>query len=107
MAEPQAAPELGDSASRGSVFGWVGRQWALTIVVVTVLVGLGIIGERRFRVGCLVIAGGFVLGAGLRAVLPERVIGLLRLRSRPIDVVVLAVLGVATGVLALAVPAAR
>jgi len=104
MAEPQAAPE---AATRGNGLGWLGRQWALTLVVVTVLVGLGIVADRRFRAGCLVIAGGFLLGAFLRAVLPERLVGLLRLRSRLLDVVVLAVLGLATGVLALAVPAAR
>ena len=107
MAEPQAAPDLDDMATRGNALGWVGRQWALTLVVMTVLVGLAIVADRRFRVGCLVIAGGFLLGAALRAVLPERVIGLLRLRSRLIDVVVLAALGLATGVLAVAVPAAR
>jgi hypothetical protein len=107
MAEPQAAPDVGGTATRGNSFGWVGRQWALTVVVLVVLVGLGIVADRRFRVGCLVIAGGFVVGAGLRAVLPERAVGLLRLRSRFIDVAVLAVLGLATGVLAVAVPGAR
>jgi hypothetical protein len=88
-------------------FGWLRREWAITLVWVLAGVGLVLVGDRRFRAGCIFLAGGLVLGAWLRALLPERVIGLLRLRSRVTDVLVLAVFGLGTAVLALAVPSAR
>ncbi len=58
-----------------------------------------------FRVGALVIAGAVVLALVLRIVLPVRRAGLLVVRTKVIDVTVLAILAAGLLVLALIVPA--
>ena len=84
--------------------GWVGRQWPLLTVLGGGVVGLGAVALDHFRIGCLLL-GFSVLFAGLaRLLLPARRVGLLVVRSRAFDVVVLAVMGVALVVLALVVP---
>jgi Protein of unknown function (DUF3017) len=95
------------TAPRAGRWGWVRREWPITIVLALGAVGLVLIGAGRFREGSVLLGGGMVVGAWLRALLPERMIGLLRLRSRLTDVLVLAVLGLGTVVLALAVPASH
>jgi hypothetical protein len=102
-AEPDPAPE----APRPGRLSWLRRQWSVCLVLILAVAGLVIIGQRQFREGSVVLAAGLLLGAWLRALLPERLVGLLRLRSRFTDVLVLAVFGLGTAVLALAVPAAR
>jgi Protein of unknown function (DUF3017) len=99
--EPQAT--LTDEARSG----WVRREWAITLELLVAAVGLVVIGDRRFRPGCIILGAALLLGALLRATLPERSVGLLRLRSRLIDVVTMLVLGSLTIALALAVPQPR
>jgi Protein of unknown function (DUF3017) len=110
MAEPQApaGPAEPDPAPpEPRRWSWLGRQWSVTLVLLIAVVGLAVIGDQRFRSGSVILAGALLLAAWLRALLPERLVGLLRLRSRITDVLVLAVFGLGTAVLALAVPAAR
>lgn len=57
-----------------------------------------------FRLGALVIAGSVVLALVLRVVLPTRQAGLLVVRTKSVDVTVLAILAVGLVVLALLVP---
>lgn len=84
--------------------GWVGRQWPLLTVLGGGVVGLAAVALDHFRTGCLLL-GASVLFAGLaRLLLPARRVGLLVVRSRAFDVLVLAVMGVALVVLALVVP---
>ncbi len=87
--------------------GWVRREWAITLELVVAAVGLVVIGSRQFRPGSVILGAALVLGALLRAVLPERAAGLLRLRSRLIDVITMGVLGTLTIVLALVIPQHR
>jgi hypothetical protein len=80
------------------------RQLPLFAVLVAVAVGLGMVAIEHWRRGLLVV-GLALVGAGLlRLVLPMRRVGFLAVRSRPVDVVLMAGTGVALSVLALAVP---
>jgi hypothetical protein len=66
--------------------------------------GLATVALDHFRRGTVLFSLALCLAAALRAVLPERSVGLLRVRSRLVDVVCLAALGGAALVLSLAVP---
>ena len=75
------------------------------------VVGVGLAGVvyaavfHYWRRGLYVVAAACVLGALIRLVLPVRRVGSLAVRSRPVDVVTLALLGGAVGLLAGTVPA--
>jgi hypothetical protein len=60
-----------------------------------------------FRSGTVLFAGGVLLAAVFRLVFPSRIVGLLVLRSRAMDVLTLSTLGAAALVLALVVPDIR
>ena len=84
--------------------GWVGRQWPLLTVLGGGLVGLTAVALDHFRSGCLVLGISVLFAAFARLVLPARRVGLLVVRSRAFDVVVLTVMGTSLVVLAAAVP---
>jgi hypothetical protein len=75
-------------------------QWPLAVVLGCMLGSLLVVAGGRFRVGTLLIAGALLLGAFLRATLPERSAGLLA-------VLTLGSLGAAVLLLALIVPNPR
>jgi DUF3017 family protein len=80
------------------------RQLPLFAVLVAVAVGLGMVALEHWRRGLLVV-GLALVGAGvLRLVLPVRTVGFLAVRSRPVDVVLMAGAGVAVAVLSVVVP---
>ena len=80
------------------------RQLPLFAVLVAVAVGLGMVALEHWRRGLLVV-GLALVGAGvLRLVLPMRTVGFLAVRSRPVDVVLMAGAGVAVAVLSVVVP---
>jgi hypothetical protein len=82
------------------------RQLPLLSVLVTVGLGLLLVTFEHWRWG-LVVIGLALIGAGLlRLLLPVRRVGFLAVRSRPIDVVLMAGTGLALTVIALAIPAA-
>ncbi len=80
------------------------REWPIALVLSVVAVGLVVVAVGSFRRGCIVLAGGVVLAFFLRAMLPTPAAGMLAVRSRSVDLVVLAVLGVSVSVLAFWVP---
>ena len=80
------------------------RQWPLLAVLVAVAVGLGMIAIEHWRRGLLVVGLALVGAAVLRLVLPARRVGFLAVRSRPVDVVLMAGTGVAVTVLSVVVP---
>lgn len=84
--------------------GWVGRQWPLLSVLGIGVLGLVAVVLDHFRTGTLLLSVAVLLAALARAVLPARRVGLLVVRSRPFDLVVLLGLGVSLLVLAIAVP---
>lgn len=70
------------------------------VVVVTTLVGLGLVAYGPWRRGVALIGFALVFAAGMRLVTKEGEAGMLRVRSRWFDVTVLA--GVGASLLALA-----
>lgn len=85
------------------------RQWPLMIVIVGVAIGLGIVmlGEDTWRLGCLIIGASLGVGAVERIALPTKEAGLLQVRSRAFDITVLALAGAAIITLAIVVPEGR
>lgn len=75
------------------------RQWPIVLVTMVALAGLVLTASDRFRVGAVTVGAALLLGALLRLVLPE--VGMLAVRSRFTDAVVLSVLGGAIALLAL------
>jgi uncharacterized membrane protein YdbT with pleckstrin-like domain len=81
------------------------RQLPLLTVLVMVGVGLLVVTFDHWRTG-IVIMGLTLIGAAvLRALLPVRRAGFLAVRSRPVDVVLLAGTGLALTVIARTIPA--
>jgi hypothetical protein len=92
------------AARRGSG-PWLLREFALTAALVGVSIGLVlVVVQSRWRVGLFGIGTVLLVLAAARLVLPARRMGVLAVRSRPFDVVVLLVLGVAVIGLTLSVP---
>jgi hypothetical protein len=82
------------------------RQLPLLAVLVMVGVGLLLVAFDHWRRGLVVIGLSLIIAALLRLLLPVRRVGFLAVRSRPMDVVLLAVAGLALAVTALTIPAA-
>ena len=78
----------------------IAGQWPLFITLVVVTSGVAVAAASFWRRGSTIVALGVLLGAGLRAVLPERVVGLLGCRSKWFDVVFSGAVGL--GILVLA-----
>ena len=74
------------------------------LVVAMALVGLGIVVAGAWRTGLVWMGVGMLLGALTRTVLSERAAGMLRVRRRWSDVLMLTVAGIGLIVLALIVP---
>lgn len=77
---------------------------ALGAVLLAVVLGLALVGQDHWRRGLLLAGIGLLAGAVLRLVLPGRAAGLLAVRGRVFDVLVLGTLGVAVIVLTSSVP---
>ncbi|HSP37753.1 MAG TPA: DUF3017 domain-containing protein [Frankiaceae bacterium] len=73
-------------------------------VLLAVLVGLALVGQDHWRRGLLLAGIGLLAGAVVRLVLPARMVGLLAVRGRVFDAVVLAILGTAVIALTSSVP---
>ncbi|MCB1299673.1 MAG: DUF3017 domain-containing protein, partial [Microthrixaceae bacterium] len=71
-----------------------------------VLTGLAIVAASHWRMGATLIGASITLG-GLLRLLPNRRVGLLAVRSRALDSIVLLGIGIGITVLALAIPASR
>jgi hypothetical protein len=86
------------------VLSAVRRQWPIAVSLAVVVAGLVVVASGHFRRGTLVLAFGVALALFLRMLLPADEAGLLAVRSKRIDIAVLATLAFATSVLALWVP---
>jgi hypothetical protein len=81
------------------------RQLPLLVVLLVVGLGLLLVTFQHWRMGLIVI-GLALVGAGvLRLLLPVRRAGFLAVRSRPVDVVLLAGTGLTLAVIARTIPA--
>ncbi len=74
-------------------------QWPLAIVLTGVAIGLGIVALGHWRAGSTLIGAATTVGGVLR-LLPQQRVGLLAVRNRPLDSILL--LGVGIGVIVLA-----
>lgn len=85
------------------------RRWAaqtpFLVVWAVLAIGLALVAASYWRRGLAVIAVAAVLAGVLRLVLPARRAGWLVVRSRSIDVLCFAALGVALAAVAIAIPA--
>ena len=81
------------------------RQLPLLLVLVGVAVGLGMVAIEHWRRGLVVIGISLMAAGLLRLLLPVRRVGFLAVRSRPVDVVLLAGVGAAVVAVALAISA--
>jgi hypothetical protein len=82
----------------------VRRQWPIAASLAVVLAGLVVVASGHFRRGTLLLSFGVALALFLRLLLPVSEAGLLAVRSKKVDVAVLATLALATSLLALWVP---
>lgn len=89
---------------RRGALGVVVRQWPLLLVLGGGALALLVVAFDGFRLGCTLLGASVGFAAVARAVLPARRVGLLVVRSRPFDVVVLTAMGAALVVLAAVVP---
>ena len=80
-------------------------QWPITLVLIGVGVAMVLIGLDYFRRGAVLLSASVLLAAFLRLLLPEADAGMLVVRSRKVDVLILAVLGLGLSVFAFWVPA--
>ena len=80
------------------------REWPLATSLAVVLAGLLVVATGHFRRGTVVLSFGITLALFLRILLPNDRAGLLAVRSKKVDVVVLAALAAATSVMSLWVP---
>lgn len=102
----------GDNGANGNVVpirrsarrNWL-AQWPLTLVLIGVSVAMVMIGLDYFRRGCVILSASVLLAAFLRLMLPDADAGMLVVRSRKVDVAILAVLGVGLSVFTFWVPA--
>lgn len=79
-------------------------QWPLAVVLAGVVASLAVVALDRFRVGSLMLAASLVLAFILRLVLPADRAGMLAVRSKRVDLIVLGTLAAALVVFALWVP---
>ncbi len=81
------------------------REWPISLVMLGIGLSMIFVATDHFRRGSLVLAVSVVLATFLRLFLPENQAGMLAVRSKGVDVAVLAVLGVGLTIFALWVPA--
>jgi Protein of unknown function (DUF3017) len=80
------------------------RQLPLLAVLVAVAVGLLVVTLDHWRRGIVIVGLALIGGAVLRLLLPVRRVGFLAVRSRPVDVVLMAGTGLALTVIVLTIP---
>jgi len=82
------------------------RAWPLLVVLAGVVAGLVVatLGQATWRAGCLLIGASLGVGAMLRLALPSREAGLLQVRGKAFDTVLLVLLAAVVIVLAILVP---
>ncbi|MGQ0630828.1 MAG: DUF3017 domain-containing protein [Sporichthyaceae bacterium] len=79
-------------------------DWPILAVLAVCIAGVLVVLSEHFRRGTVLFAGGLVLAAGLRLLLPTKAAGLLAVRGRVVDVITLVALGLGVLLAALVVP---
>jgi hypothetical protein len=81
----------------------IGGMFYLIVLAVSA-VGLGVVTEGNWRLGVRWIASALVFAALVRLLIPARQAGMLAVRRRAVDVVILAAIGIALWVLSISIP---
>jgi hypothetical protein len=103
--EPIPGEAPGDwAAAEVAPAPWPRASRAYLLVIALVLLGLGIVLVGSYRPGSLLVGAAVGLAASLRAVLPQEAAGMLAVRGRRVDTLVLAMVALAVIVLAVVVP---
>jgi hypothetical protein len=109
MARPGDETDEGSSASVVPIRRAVRRnwfaQWPITLVLIGVGIAMVLIAMDYFRRGSIVLSASVLLAAFLRLLLPDADAGMLVVRSRRVDVLILGVLGIGLSVFTFWVPA--
>lgn len=79
-------------------------QWPLASVLAAMAVSFVIVALDEFRLGSVLLGASVLLAFALRMFVPENRIGLLAVRSKRTDLIVLGALGLALTIFALWVP---
>ncbi len=103
-AEPDRPEMQGSKPPRRGATGVMVRQWPLLLVLAGGITALAVVALNGFRLGCMLLGASMLFAAVARMVLPPRRVGLLVVRSRLFDVLVLAAMGAALVVLSVVVP---
>ncbi len=83
-------------------------QWPLALVLSGVALALAVVGlTGHWRIGCTMLGAAVTLGGVLRLLMPNKLVGLLAVRNRLIDTVLLLGSGVGILVLTWAMPLSR
>ena len=98
--EPEDALEPEEPRRYPSTIGGV----FYILVLLVCVAGIGLVATGRWRLGVKVLAGALVGASALRLVLPARDAGMLAVRHRAIDVLLLAAMGGALYFLAVSIP---
>ena len=80
------------------------REWPILLVLIAVTVSLLFVAMNSFRQGSVMLAGSILLAAFLRLLLSDTDAGLLAVRTKRTDVLVLLVLGFGLAIFAFWVP---
>lgn len=80
-------------------------QWPISLVLLGLGVALVMIGTDHFRRGSIVLSASVLLAMFLRLMMPNGDVGMLAVRSRRTDVLVLAALGIGLTIFTFWVPA--
>jgi hypothetical protein len=101
-AEPAQQPERPPKTFVQQVLG----QWPLASVLAGVVVGLVVVALTHWRAGSTLIGISITVG-GLLRLMPQQRVGLLAVRNRLLDSIVLLGVGIGITILAWSVPASR
>ena len=89
---------------RGHALRRLFREWPLILVLTVVAASLWIVADNHFKRGTVLFALAICLAALLRAMLPNGAVGMLKVRSRVLDVLTMGALGGCAIIAALIVP---
>ena len=101
--EPEPSPEAAQELRERFYPRTIGGVFYLLILVGTA-VGVGIVASGDWRLGIRCVGGALCFAAVCRLVLRNRDAGMLAVRSRPVDALILAGLGLALFFLATTIP---
>ena len=77
----------------------------LALVLLIAVVGMSRVLTQHWREGAVLLGGAMIVAAVLRAVLPTERVGLLAVRSRPVDVLCYAAFGLVMSIIAVQITA--